>query len=121
MIIVLMDGCGAKRGNLDDFRTEAHVREAKSPADQPAVAKQRLDLLRRRVGRNIEVLGVQFEHGVAHAAAHEEGLVARLVQSVQNLECAVGKLSPRDVVIRPRDYSWFFGPVLRVLGQYRSV
>ena len=95
--------------------------QTETATDQPAIAEQCLDLIGRRIGRDVEILGMQLEHRVTHAAANEEGLVACLVQSVQNLECALGEFGARDVVLRPRDYSWFSGPVLRVLGQYRSV
>ena len=51
------------------------------------------------------------------AAADEEGLVAGLVQPVQDLEGALRKLGPRDVVFGPRDYCWLSGPGGRVLRQ----
>jgi hypothetical protein len=47
---------GAEGGGLDDLRAEEDVRQAKAPADDPAVAKQLLDFLRSRAGRDIEVL-----------------------------------------------------------------
>jgi len=114
---MLADRSSPKCRDLDDLATVAHMRKAEAPTNQAAVTEQRLDLFRRRARCDIEVLGVQLEHGIAHTAANEEGLVARLVQSVQNLECALGKLGPGDVVIRSGDYSWFYGPVLRVLLQ----
>jgi hypothetical protein len=117
MIVVFTDGGSPERRNFDNLAPVAHMRQAKTTANQAAVSKQRLYFLRRRVRGDIEVLRMQFEHGIAHAAADEESLIARLVQSVQNLECAFGKLGPSDVVIRPGDYSWFFRPVLRVLLQ----
>src|SRR5210317_114798 len=117
MIVVLTDGGSPECRNFDDLAPEAHMRQAKTTANQSTITKQRLDFLWRCVRGDVEVLRMQLEHCIAHSAANQEGLIARLVQSVQNLECAFGKLGPSDVVIRPGDYSWFFRPVLRVLLQ----
>ena len=117
VVVVFTERTCPESRDLDDLATEADMRQAKPPADQPAIAEQPLNLVRRCIGRDIKILGMQLEHRVTHTASNEEGLVTRLVQSVQNLECALGKLGPRNVVLRPRDYSWFSGPVLRVLLQ----
>jgi hypothetical protein len=61
---------GPKRRDFDDLVAEAHMREMEAAPDQPAVAEQLLDLVRMRVGRDIEVLRVQAEQQVAHGAAH---------------------------------------------------
>ena len=117
MIIMFVDRGSPERRNLDDLAPEADVREAKAPPDEAAVAEQRLDFLGRRIRRHIEVLGMQLKHGVTDATAHQERLVAGLVQSIQNLECTLGELCPGDVVGGAGNDSWFFRPVLRVLFQ----
>ena len=58
-VVVLVDGSGAERGDLDDLAAESHVREAETPADQATVAEQRAHLVGRRIGRHVEVLGMQ--------------------------------------------------------------
>ena len=67
VVLVHLGVRGAEGRDLDDLHAEAHVREVEAPADQPAVAEQLADLLRVRVGRDVEVLGMQPEQQVAHA------------------------------------------------------
>jgi len=49
-------------------------------ADDEGAPEQRLDLLGRGVGGDVEVLGPQADDQVAHRAAHDVGLVAGLLQ-----------------------------------------
>ena len=56
---------------------EVQVRELEAAPDDAAVARKgALDLLRPGLGRDVVVLGGPLEQQVAHAAAHEVGLVA---------------------------------------------
>src|SRR5674476_799562 len=48
----------AKRRDFDDFATEYDVGKAKPAANQATIAKLRAYLLRRRVRRDVEILGV---------------------------------------------------------------
>jgi hypothetical protein len=48
--------------------------------------RSRLDLLRKRVGRDVEVFRLEPEQQVPHAAADEERLKARLPQPVENAQ-----------------------------------
>ncbi len=88
--------------DLDDLVAEAYVREMKAPADQAAVAKQLLHLVRMRVGGDVEVLRMQAEQQVAHGAAHEKCLVASLFQPVQDLQRIRGDVGTRDRVLFAR-------------------
>jgi hypothetical protein len=45
-------------GHFDHVTTKDDVGQAETAANQAAVAEQRLDLLRRRVGGDVEILGV---------------------------------------------------------------
>ena len=45
----------AERGHFDGLQSELHVRQAEPAADDPAVPEQPLDLVRVRVGRDVEV------------------------------------------------------------------
>ena len=56
------------------------MHEAEAAADDERAAEQRLDLLGRRVGRDVEVLGLDAEQQVAHGAADDERLEACLLQ-----------------------------------------
>ena len=87
---------GAERRDLDDLVAEAHVREMEAPADQPAVAEQLLDLVRMRVGRDVEILRVQAEQQVAHGAADQKGLVAGFLEPVEDLQRIRGDVGARD-------------------------
>ena len=73
----------ARARNVDtssDFGADVHVHEPEAPADDERAAEQRLHLLRRRVGGDVEVLGLDAEQQVAHRAADHERLEARFLQ-----------------------------------------
>jgi hypothetical protein len=76
----------AKRGHFDGLVAEADVREAEAAADYPAVSEQLLDLIRMRVGADVEVLRLTSEEKIAHAATDEVGGIVELLQAVKNLE-----------------------------------
>ena len=54
---VVADLTRAERRDLDRLGAGQHVHQPKAPADDERAAKQRLHLLRRGVGRDVEVLG----------------------------------------------------------------
>ncbi len=93
----------AERGNLDDLRAELDVREPEAPADDPAVAKQLLDLVRMRRCPDVEVLWAPADEQVANAAADQIGDVVELPQPVENLEGVGIDVAPRDRVLCARD------------------
>ena len=76
VVVVLVARVGAERRGLDDLRAEEHVGEPEPAADDPRVAERRLDLVRRRARRDVEVLRRAADEQVAHAAADEVRLVA---------------------------------------------
>ena len=47
----------AKRGHLDDLAAKTDMRKAKSPPNQPAITKQLPNLIRARIGNDVEILG----------------------------------------------------------------
>jgi hypothetical protein len=51
----------AESRDLDDVTPEAHVSQAKPPADQAAVAEQIVNLIRIRVRDDVEILRVPVE------------------------------------------------------------
>src|SRR5262249_25365883 len=76
----------AKRSDLDNLWPESDVRQAKTPADDPAIAKEPLDLI--GVGRraDIEVFRTAAEQKVPDAAAHEVCDVIELPQTIEHFE-----------------------------------
>ena len=75
----------AERRALQDLgvAVEVQVGELEAPADDAAVAREdALDLLRPGLRRDVVVLGRAAEEQVAHAAANEVGLEARLDQAL---------------------------------------
>ena len=83
---------GAERRHLDHFGADMHVHEAEAAADDERAAEQRLDLLGRRVGRDVEVLGLDAEQQVAHRAADDERLEARVLQPARDRARRRGQL-----------------------------
>src|SRR5690606_31647202 len=77
---------GAEGRHLDDLAAEHHVRQTEAATDQPAVAEQVLDLLRRGVGGHVEILGRTADQQVAHGAADQERVEAAVLQSIQDAE-----------------------------------
>jgi hypothetical protein len=88
----------AEGGHLDDLVAETHVRQMEPTADQAAVAEGLADFVRVRIGRDVEVLGLDVEQQVAHGAADQETLVARILEPVQHLEGRGRDVGARDVV-----------------------
>ena len=78
----------------------AHVREAKAPADQPAAAEGPLDLLGPRIGGDIEILRREAEQKIAHAAADQQRLVTRVLESVQHVQCRTRQARAGNAVLR---------------------
>jgi hypothetical protein len=79
------------------------VRQTKPPADEAAVAKQILDLVRVRVRDDVEVFRMAVEQQVANSAADEKGFEASALQPVQDFESVGRDVGPADVVLRARD------------------
>ena len=75
----------AEGGRLDDLRSEEHVGQAEAPADDAAVSEEPLDLLRRGAGDDVEVLRLEPEEQVPHAAADQVGRVIVAAQPLNDL------------------------------------
>ena len=84
----------AERRYLDRFRSREHVDQPEAPADDEGATKQRLDLFRRRVGRDVEILGRDAKQQVAHRAADDKGLEAGLLQLAGHVLRAARDLGP---------------------------
>ena len=92
-----------ERGDLDRLGPELDVGESKPPSDDPAVAKELLDLMRVRGRADVEVLGPASEEQVAHAAADQVGDVVVLVELIEDFEGTGIDVSARNRVRGPRN------------------
>ena len=70
--------------------------EAEATADDPAVAKELLDLVGMRGGADVEILRTACEQQVADAAADKVRDVLELAKPVQNLERIRIDVTARD-------------------------
>ena len=86
--------------DLDRLGAELDVRKPEAPADDPAVAKQLLDLMRVRRRPDVEILGPTVQEQVADAAADQVRDVMVLVEPVEDLEGAGIDVSAGDRVGR---------------------
>ena len=77
-VFTLRRGRRTKSRDFYDLIAEMHVREAKAPADEAAIAKQAPDLFRQGIGRHIEILRRNAEEQIAHRTAYQKPLVSRL-------------------------------------------
>ncbi len=89
-----------KRRHLDDLAPEEHVRQTEAPADQAAVAEQPLHLLGQRIGGDVEILRLDADQQVAHAAADQKCHEARhragdTARAVRWAKCGSGRSSAR--------------------------
>ena len=74
------------------------MHQAEAPTDDERAPEERLHLLRRGVGREIEVLGLKTEQQVADGAAHDECLEARLLQLPRYVDRAARDLRTADAM-----------------------
>ena len=80
------------------------MREAEAAADDPAVAKQLLDLVGVRRCADVEVLGPAAEQEIADAAADEVGDVIGLPQAIEDLQGIRVDVAARERVLGARDH-----------------
>jgi hypothetical protein len=79
------------------------VRQPESPADNPAIPEEALDLRRMCVGADVEVFRFPAKQEIANAAADEIGDVLRFVKSIEDAKSVRVDVSARNTVIRSRD------------------
>ena len=84
-------GC-PEGGDLDGLAPEHHVNDAKAPADDARAPEKRLHRFGRSVGGHVEVLRGATQQQVAHAAAHDVGAVARVLQLFAGAQRGAGDL-----------------------------
>ena len=94
--------------DLDDLVLAAaavdHVDDAEAPADDEGAAELVLDLFRGGVGGDVEVLGPASQQQVAHGAADDVGLEARVGQPLDDLDAALVQQRRIDAVLLGGDF-----------------
>ena len=85
------------------------MREAEAPADDPAVAKELLDLVRMRRRADVEILRPAVQQQVADAAADQIRDVVVLVQPVKDFERAGIDVAAGDACA-PNEGRWSAPP-----------
>jgi hypothetical protein len=94
---------GAERGHLDlvllAVAAVDHVHQAEAPAHDEGAPELRLHLLGRGVGGHVEVLRAQAHQQVAHGAADDVGLVARVLQRLDDAHRGFGHQLRIDLVL----------------------
>ncbi len=92
----------AEGRDLDDLllapAVERHVDDLEASPDDARAPEQRLHLIGRGVGRDVEILGLDAEQQVAHRAADDERLVARLLQRGSDFDRIAGQQCRVDAV-----------------------
>src|SRR3990167_4988764 len=72
---------GAEGGDFDDLAAEVHVHQLETAADYPRVTELGAYLFGRGAGGDVEILGIDIQQQVAHAATDQIGLIAGLLQT----------------------------------------
>ena len=93
----------AERRDFDRLVAELHVRQPEAAADDPAVAKELLDLVRMRRGADVEILRPAVQQQVAHAPADQVRDVIVFVKPIQNFERVGVDVAARNCVFRTRN------------------
>ena len=97
------EGC-----HLDGLGSGQNVDQPEAAANDECAPEQRLDLLRCRVGGEIEVFGRDPEQQVAHRAADDEGFEACLLELADDVVRAARDLTSADRM-RIRSVNEWFG------------
>ena len=93
----------SKRRDLDRFGSELDVRQTETPADDPAVAEEFLDLVRVRRRSDVKIFGPATQKQIADAAANQIGDVIALMETIEDLQRIGIDLLPRNRMRFPRD------------------
>src|SRR3954462_6902908 len=75
-----------ERRDFDGLRAELHVSKPEATADNPAVAKKLLDLVRMRRRPDIEVLGPSIQQQIANASPDEICDVVMFVKPIEDFQ-----------------------------------
>ncbi|MCY1173866.1 hypothetical protein D9M73_140450 [compost metagenome] len=95
---------GTEGGDFDDFTTEMDVNQLETAADDARIAKFGTDLFGGGAGGDIEVLGGDTQELVAHAATDQVGLVASILQALNDTHRMTTELATLQRVLTAIDH-----------------
>jgi hypothetical protein len=97
----------AEGGHFQQVLAEHHVHDLEALADDEGAPEQALDLLRRGVGGDVEVLRLHAQQQVAHRAADDKRLEAGFLQGAGDAHRVRGQQLRVDLVLgRVRTTGW---------------
>ena len=100
--LVTVGDRAAKSGHLQHLAAETNVANDEPPTDQPTGTKQRLDLLRVCIGRDVEILWLQTSQQITHATADQVGLKSGVFEGIKCLQRAAGQVRARNRMLGAR-------------------
>ena len=76
----------AESCHFDGLRSELDVRQAETPADDPAIAKELLDVMRMRRRADVEVFRPPVQQQIANTPADQVRYVVVFMQPIKDFE-----------------------------------
>lgn len=98
----------AERRDFNDFRSDHHMNNLKTAADNAAAAEYFADLLRRGVRCNIKVFRLDSEQQIPNGTAHNISLKTGFMQAFGNFLRGKAQHIRTDTVLLKRD-NFLFG------------
>lgn len=106
---------GTKGGDLDQLATVVHMDNLKTPPNQSRAPEKLDDLLRWRVGGDVEILGTPSKQQITHPAAHHEGRKSGLLQALASAQrCVRDRLKVKTQFARPKHLGMALEPGFRM-------
>ena len=92
---------GPERGDFGGIFAKLDMCQTKPSTDQTAIAKQTTNVLRMRIGGDVEILRMIIEEQIPDTAANQKRLITGILQTVKDFQCALGYVRPGNVVVGP--------------------
>ncbi len=93
LFFVILGMIGAEGRHFDDFTTEMDMHQLEPAANDSRITEFGTHLFRRGAGGDVEILGRDIEHHVAYAAADQIGLVAGVLQALDDINGITAELA----------------------------
>ena len=98
----------AERRHFNGFRTNHHMNDLEAAADNAAAAEYFADLLRRGIGCDIKVFGLDPEQQIPNGPTYNISLKTGFMQAFGNFLCGKAQHIRTDTVLLKRD-NFLFG------------
>ena len=79
------------------------MRKSEAAPDQMAAGKNILDFFRRRICRDVEILGYFTQQQITNAASHDVGFISCLLQISDNIACIRAQFVGMNAMLCLRD------------------